>query len=240
MALAAKVLQLVNSPIYGVRYHVAGIEQAVSLLGLNILKSLVLSVHAFSRFNPARTKKFSLENLWQHSLTVGEYARKIAAHQKDEQKNIDYALLAGMFHEVGQLILASELPQKYQDAVTLAQKENIELHEAQLLTIGASHEQLGAYLLGLWGFSKPIIDAVLFQHQPRLVHDRKFTVLTALHVANAFAHENDADKKTPQNISYIDDQYLQQIGLTDRLPKWRELCPHPLDEKKMVLKGAKK
>ena len=88
---------------------------------------------------------------------------------------------------------------------------------------GASHADVGAYLLGLWGLANPIVEAVLFHHHPADCGHRGFTPLTAVHVADTRAHETPLDSPigTPEKPSLA---YLKGIGLGDRLGSWRQAC----------------
>ncbi len=79
------------------------------------------------------------------------------------------------------------------------------------------------YLIGLWGFSAEVVQALAFHHTPRESGEMGFSPLTAVHVADALEHEF----YTPNphySVSEIDMEYLETIGMTDRLPAWREGC----------------
>lgn len=110
-ALSAKVLQIVNSAYMGVRNPVSNPVQACSMLGLENLKNVVLMAEVFAL--PRGTKLprgFNLDALWNHCLAVGNGARAIANHESSDRRTIDHAFTAGLLHEVGQLVLATQLP----------------------------------------------------------------------------------------------------------------------------------
>ena len=109
IGMSAKILQLVNSAFFGITQPVSDITHAVILLGLETIKSLVISVKIFSQFDKIELENFSLRSLWDHSLTVGHWAKLIAQTQNADQKIIDDALLAGMMHDVGKLVLAGKM-----------------------------------------------------------------------------------------------------------------------------------
>jgi len=84
-----------------------------------------------------------------------------------------------------------------------------------------THAEVGAYLLGLWGFPAPVVEAVAMHHFPKPSPNRSFSLVTALHVANALAHER-AETPSPTPPSEVDRQYLASIGMQNRLSSWRE------------------
>jgi len=90
------------------------------------------------------------------------------------------AMLAGLLHDIGYWVLAQECPADLSAAVKLAISSNIPLYIAETEIIGASHAEIGAYLLGIWGLPYPVVEAVAHHHQPGRVTQAHFDVLTAL------------------------------------------------------------
>ena len=110
VAMTAKVLQLVNSAFFGVRRHVSSVAQAVSLLGLDTIKSLVLMVGVFSQAIAARLPAgFSLDALWGHSMAVGACSQAISKAEDAGKSVISDACTAGLLHDSGRLVYA-EIP----------------------------------------------------------------------------------------------------------------------------------
>jgi HD-like signal output (HDOD) protein len=124
------------------------------------------------------------------------------------------AFTAGMLHDMGKLMLADSLPDEFQKAFMLAGAEKIPLAEAELEVFGATHTGLAAYLFGLWGLPAAIVEAVAFHQTPEKSEVKHFSALTAVHVANALADESDA--------AGLNLDYLNEIGVADRLDDWRE------------------
>jgi HD-like signal output (HDOD) protein len=91
------------------------------------------------------------------------------------------------------------------------------------LEFGASHADVGAYLLGLWGLGDLIVEAVAFHHRPSDCIGNSFSPLTAVHVANALQEEL-SQQPAGDVPSQIDSTYLDTIHMTDRLPHWREVA----------------
>jgi HD-like signal output (HDOD) protein len=223
VAMTAKILQLVNSAFFGLREHVSSPVRATSLLGLDTVKALALSLQVFSQFDRATLPGFSLSELWSHSLHVGKFAKQICKSATQDHNMCDEALIAGLLHDTGKLVLAANLPREYAKAMTLAREEGIAVEQAEQRVFGASHSNVGAYLLGLWGQPDSVIEAVAFHHQPSQSASPTFSVLTAVHVANSLDHEQSTGPDAAIT-SLLEDGYLAPLGLSDQLSSWREIC----------------
>jgi len=221
-AMAAKVLQLVNSAFFGLARPVTKPSQAVSLLGLDTVKSLVLSLNMFAEFDQRRVTELSLDSLWTHCLAVGSLAKRIAHLETDNAKLRDDALLAGLLHDIGKLVLVANLPDAYAEVHRRATAGNVDPLEAERQEFGATHGEVGAYLLGLWALPDPIVEAVAFHHQPSRCLSHGFTPLTAVHAANCL--EMSVPCEDPSRIApAVDRPYLDGLGLTERIDAWQEL-----------------
>jgi len=223
IGMMTKILQLVNSAFFGLAQPISNPAEAVAYLGLNTVRSLALSLQVFSQFEQFKVKGFSVESLASHGWTAGMFARRIAAMEHCEQRKMDQCFLAGMLHDVGRLILASEMPEAYARALEVARGEKRAVWAAEQDEFGATHAQIGAYLLGLWGLPNHIIEAVAYHHQPAACPTRVFSPVIAVHVANAFAHEQtDTGGSLPGNE--LDLTTLASLGLDGRIEAWRERC----------------
>jgi HD-like signal output (HDOD) protein len=229
VGMTAKVLQLVNSAFFGLRRHVSDPAQAAGLLGLDTIQALVLSVQAFSQFDDAGAAGLCLDTLWNHSMATGALARDICAAEGSEARESDHALMAGLLHDAGKLILAANLPERYRQVITLMRDAPVAQWEAERQVFGTTHAEVGAYLLGLWGLPNPIVEALAFHHRPSECMETSFAPLTAVHVADAVEHEAHA-AMDGRDVSRLDTDYLERIGLAERLPAWRELHQAVLQE----------
>jgi HD-like signal output (HDOD) protein/CheY-like chemotaxis protein len=226
LAMSAKVLQLVNSAFFGLARRVETIEQAVTLLGTDIIKSLVLSNAAFAQFRPA-SKRFAAERLWNHSLLVGSTAAAIAKAERADRGIVGETLQAGVLHDLGQLILATHMPETFDAALAAVEASGVPLFEAELEKVGATHAQVGAYLLGLWGLPDHTVEAVAFHHAPGAVAVSSFAPLVAVHAANAFIHGAVDGAETPE--SRLNMTFIEAAGCSARLPEWQQIAERVLN-----------
>jgi HD-like signal output (HDOD) protein len=221
--MTAKILQMVNSAFFGLRRHISNPGDAVSLLGLDIVKSLVLSIHIFSQFSETRIPGFSPTDLWDHNAAVGALAKNIAKAEKQNAQVVDDSFAAGLLHECGKLILAARLPKEYAQMLALISEENLPVVEAERKIFGAAHPEVGAYLLGLWGLPASIVEAVAFHHSPSECVGESFSPLTAVHVANYLEDERNSSPSENVAAGVLDTAYLTRLGLEDRMDSWIEL-----------------
>ena len=178
-AVSAKVLQVCNSAFFRLPRRVAGIQQAVSYLGMSTVRSMVLSAELFK---PAKTlcAALDLAQLQRHALSVAAIARSLAA----ETPWADDAFLAGLLHDVGLLLLGRYFEEEMQRALE-ATRSGMPLAEAELKFVGVEHGTAGAYLLGLWGIPFEIVEAVAYHDEPTRIAQTSFDVLSAIGVAHA-------------------------------------------------------
>jgi HD-like signal output (HDOD) protein len=230
IGMTAKILQLVNSAFFGLCQSVSSPTQAASLLGLETIKALVLSVQIFSEFDPSGVPQFSPEMLWKHSMRTGVTAKAIANKEKTVKDVVDDAFMAGLLHDSGKLVLGAKFPEKYGKVIALAEGENISLCEAESDMFETTHAEVGAYLMGLWGLPNAIVETLAFHHTPGQSFGKRFSPLTAVHVANALDHEGHI-LDGEETGSAIDLDYLEKLGLSDRLVFW-------LDRRQQVLNGG--
>ncbi|GJL56110.1 MAG: signal transduction protein [Nitrospirales bacterium] len=223
MGMTAKILKLVNSAFFGLPRQISSPSQAISYLGIETLKTLVLTVQVFEELTPQAIAGFSVEALWEHSIQTGEYARRIAQAEGLDNSLIADTLTAGMLHDVGALLLASQLPDQFTAAIELSNTQHISLHVAEQQIMSASHAELGGYLLGLWGLRHPVVEAVAFHHQPKKLESQQFTPLTAVHIANALHTENMHTGQLRDGQG-IQEDYIDSLNLTGHLSTWREIC----------------
>ncbi len=222
MGMTAKTLQLVNSAFYGLRRRISSPTEAAVVLGVNTIKALVLSHNLFSHFNHIQFPWFSPDALWKHSSIAGLFARQIAKSENYKLEMLDDALVAGMLHDMGKLVLVANLPAQYNKAQALSHDKNIPFWEAEQETLKGTHAEVGAYLIGLWGITNSIVEALAFHHNPGRCAVKTFTLATAVHVADVLANEvYPVEAGVDVQADY---DYLAKAGMAERLAVWRESC----------------
>ena len=224
LAMSAKILQLVNSAFFGLRRSVSSIEQAVTYLGLNVIRSLVLSQSAFRIFDGVQGAE-SVGSLSRRGQQVGTLARAIARTATDNAVMSEEAFQAGMLHELGKLIIASELPAE-QRRIDAVRRDGSTRADADRAVLRVTHGELGGYLLGLWGLSDGIVEAIAYQAEPSRTALIGFAPVVAVHVAAALvagAYRNPDFE--------VDEDWLTGLGFDGQLGEWQQLAEETLDKR---------
>jgi HD-like signal output (HDOD) protein/CheY-like chemotaxis protein len=223
MSTSAKLLQVVNSAFFGLANRVGDVRTAVSYLGLEMVKMLALSVEMRESQGQLRSfPGFSLDAIQEHGLVAARIARRLLPDKIRAQD----AFSAAMLEDVGILVLMSRMPDAFAQAVAEARESRRPLHDVETERLGVGHAEIGAYLLGIWGLPYPIVEAVAHHHHPGRSGATTFDVMAAVHVAGALAeeaHPPDPGKHLGSGTR-LDEGFLQQMGVHDRLPEWRALA----------------
>jgi len=163
-----------------------------------------------------------MDELWAHSQTTAGLAKEIARRENTGAKIEEEAFVAGLLHDTGKLVLASNFPAGYKQVLSAGGMGSPAVLSAEEDTFGANHAEVGAYLFGLWGLPTPVIEAVALHHHPRKSTHLAFSPLTAVHSANALA--NARSNAETDDAEFWDLEYLRELGLHERLGGWRALA----------------
>jgi putative nucleotidyltransferase with HDIG domain len=211
VAMTANVIKLVNSAFFGSRQPITTASRAVAYLGLNTLGALVLGHSAFKSGVTTGIAGFSLEQLWQHSLDVATTARTLAIHENLSPTQAEEAFLAGMLHDVGKVVFATRAAAAGDDPEGSV--------EARTQQMEAHHAEVGAYLLGLWGFPNSIVEAVAFHHSPSQAAGDGLTLPRIIHIADRLVHQR-REKCSGAFDRGLEPDLLEKLKLADRWSDW--------------------
>lgn len=219
VAMTARVLQYVNSAFFGLPQKITLPQQAVTLLGLDIIKGLVLHAQVFSIFkDDAKSEGISVHRLWKHSVMVGTLAREIVLSESISPKIADESFVAGLLHDIGKFLLYRS-PGYFQRVREYSQAKQCSYRNAEYELLGASHAEVGAYLLGLWGIPENIVEAVALHHCPGKAMDKQFSILTGVHAANGLIGKSETPYESTI-LSSIDLQYIRELNLESKIDQW--------------------
>jgi HD-like signal output (HDOD) protein len=209
VAMVANIMKLVNSAFFGSRRPITTTDRAVAYLGMDTLGALVLGHSVFQSGVATGIAGFSLEKLWQHSLRTGVAARAIAFSENLPAAKADEAFLAGVLHDVGKVVFATKAAALSSDASAVDIVTQMEAH----------HAEVGAYLLGLWGFPNLIVEAVAFHHTPSLASEKGLGLPGIVHIADRLVHLK-SENRSGSSDTGVQAGYLEGLALGHCLPKW--------------------
>ncbi len=170
-ALVARMLKIANSAYYGLSTEVETINRAIAILGTNKIRDLVLSTAASDAFDGIPNTLITMQDFWHHSLYCGLLAQILA--KKSRQLQAESLFIAGLLHDIGQLIMFNQLPQQSHEAILLLMEgpEELETHEAEQQVFGFNHMQVGAALIKSWKLAPVLEECVAFHHEPEKAVD---------------------------------------------------------------------
>ncbi|WP_272698697.1 HDOD domain-containing protein [Desulfovibrio sp. Fe33] len=164
LSLSAKLLKLVNSPLYGFPRGIDSISRAVALVGAKELSTLALGVSAINYFKDIPPELVDMQAFWRHSISCGIFARLFAGTQSGLSP--ERFFIGGLLHDVGRLILFKKLPYAATEAMLFARENCLPMVEAELSVLGLRHTDIGKPLLESWGFPESLSVMIDYHHDP--------------------------------------------------------------------------
>jgi HD-like signal output (HDOD) protein len=219
--LAGNILKLVNSALYGLAGTVNSIRHAVSLLGIAKLRNAALSMSVARMWGQVKTPAgWSTANFNQHSVGVGILADLLA--QRLDVQYAEGAFAAGLFHDLGLMLVAIGLHDEYKQLSLLCQESKKWEPEYEMQVLGMTHAELSAEALAKWNLPHEIQNGVRYHGAPELdptsVEPGQITLSCLLCAADRYV------KGTGVFVSLFEapcdnpEAALEGLGLGDRLP----------------------
>ena len=213
-ALVVRMLKIANSAYYGLSNEVETISRAVAVLGTNKIRDLVLSSSASKAFDGIPNDLISMQDFWHHSLYCGLLAQILC--KKSKKTNSESLFIAGLLHDIGQLLMFNQMPEKSHEAILLLMEgaEDLETFEAEQHVFGFDHTQVGAKLIKSWKLAPLLEECVEFHHEPKRAKNFQ-TEVALINIANAVAVMADFDSMDPDDeIPKIDPISWELTGLS--------------------------
>ena len=205
-AITTRVLKMVNSAYYGLPNQVASIAQAVSLLGRERLKHILIGSVLRGVFSGHDNPAFSMQAFWQHSIKTAIIARQLG-RQLGQIEEPEAMFTAGLLHDIGKLLLIRKFPERMLAAEEYMIQKRIDIVSAELNQLGLTHTAVGEALMHHWGLPQLLIDCAGSHHET--VHDGPNRVATHLiYLAN----------KLSEYVPPLDDEETQNI--LDDIENW--------------------
>ena len=214
VALTATVLKLTNSAYFALPTKIADCRQAVQLLGLETMRSLVTGAALFRCYEGVGAVQNRLETLSNDALAAAALVRQISADRNLTPQETDQAGCAALLAHAGVLLMQAERPDCWQ-RIAAAQQGGAAALDAERQAVGATHAEVGAYLLSLWGFADPVVEAVLHHHNPIAEGVKPATVTAAVGTAHLLISE------TTPPLRAEDADIMHALATRDELAKWR-------------------
>jgi len=167
-ALSMRVLRIANSSIYGLREPCLSIEQASTLLGLRLLRSLVVQAALLQTYAHVEQSGFDLERIWRRSALVGQVAACLARHSRSALLPApEEAYLIGLLCDIGQVLLLDNLGEEYLQLHVRAREHSLALHFVELRDLGTTHAAVGGLLATQWKLPEAVRTGIEGHHGRR-------------------------------------------------------------------------
>lgn len=207
-SITSRILKMVNSAYYGLPHRVSTISQAVSLLGRQRLKQMLMGSVLEGLFRNIGNSDFPMQEFWQHSIKTAIIARHLAmqnAHIIDH----DSLFTAGLLHDIGRLVMEGGIPGHATNVENLMKSKRIGIVEAETELFGFAHTEVSEALLQKWGLPELLVHCVRNHHEES--HEGPSANETCIvYLANQLSH----------NLPAIDEDDAQNI--LDGIPNWQQ------------------
>jgi putative nucleotidyltransferase with HDIG domain len=164
-ALVANVLKLANSAYYGFPRRIASVTEAIVILGLNTLRSLIYTYFSKGLLSKeVRGYSLGKGELWKHSISCAIICREIA--RKNRLGDIESYFIAGLLHDIGKIIIGEYLESEYETVIRRVTEENLPFDVIEKEVLGFSHPQIGGILAKRWNLPEFLVDGIRYHHEP--------------------------------------------------------------------------
>lgn len=213
-SIAAKVLKLANSASFGLQRRIASIREAVPLLGLKRVAAIVQTASTFDAIGRVQeSPHFDRRAFWQHSIGTGAIAGVLARRAGLDP---DQALVAGVLHDVGKVILDGFFPDLFREALEKAAADGLPLRQAEAEVLPVTHEAVGRHLARLWGLPGRLVD-VIGAHDSLKARDEHLRLVQVVHVANALCRQLRVGRAGDDTATPPEPAALSALGLDAEL-----------------------
>lgn len=162
--MSAKILKVANSAFYSFPQQIGSIKQAVSILGTNAVRSLVLSFSFLTMRRGKHKTAFNFEKFWERSLASGVAAKLVL--EKVKNADTEEIFICGLLQNLGELIFARTLPEKYDEVIRVVEEQQKTVGDAELELLGVQHADIGYSVAKHWGFPQTLLLPMIHHHDP--------------------------------------------------------------------------
>jgi len=189
-AMTAKVLKITNSAYYGLSGTVTSVKQAIVIIGLEAVRSLVLSSSLFDMFKGDRIGRDFHDRFWRHSLVTAFGSRLLMREIcTDDFSAGELAFTTGLLHDIGKIVMYLHSPADCQRVIAEAGEGEIENLEAERATFGFDHALVGGVLATKWNLPASMSQAIMYHHSPLAVED-PLRLTDVVHLADGLTYHS--------------------------------------------------
>jgi HD-like signal output (HDOD) protein len=215
LSLTSKVLRLANSAFYGIPRTVTTVQNAVVILGLKVINTMVFSITVVKMFpGDGSNALFSRKKFWAHSLACAVLSRQLALRmRKFTLFDPEECFCAGLIHDIGRVVLDQYFHENFLKAVQKAMEAKIPLLQAENEVFGFNHMDVGDWLTSRWELPQDIRVPIVHHHNPgKTEYAREITTL--VHLADSLCYEINFGLPGLETRPPVDAALIGQLGFT--------------------------
>lgn len=233
-AIAAKIIRLVNSALYGFPGRISTITHAIVILGFSTVKNVILTTAILSRFDLKKTVQgFDMAGLWKHSVATGSIARLIA--QEIGFKGKEEAFVGGLLHDLGKVAHALYLPDSFVEVVQHAHDKQILFHDSEKDLHGTTHVEIGSWVAEKWNLPNDLTAVISLHHSPTKAGNHALLV-SIVHLADILARGLQIGNPGDNTIPIVDLEAWAMLGLSEaQLQRILDLSQEEIDRASIFL-----
>ena len=235
-ALAVRLLGIANSPFYGFASEISTVSRAITVLGINKIRDIVLSASATRAFDGIPVEIISVDDFWQHSLYCGVLGQMLA---KQTRLDADAVFIAGLLHDIGQLILFNRYPREMHEIIlrTIEGEAPLTMVEAEAERLGTDHTRVGAELARSWHLPAHIEAVIAWHHEPAKATEHQQEV-ALICIANSVAQMLGFDSDSVMSKLEIDEAIQNMAGIRpEHIPPAMEAADEQLESLRQLYFG---
>lgn len=161
--MTARVMKLINSPVYKPSQEITSLKRALVYLGLRHVRELALTTSVINAFD-ATTGALELNAFWEHSFGVGMVSKIIAS--KCGYADLEKAYISGIIHDLGEVFLSNFLRDPFSEVLAYTKEHPVKLVDAEAQMLGTTHCEIGLSMARKWNFPEAYCDVIAYHHSP--------------------------------------------------------------------------
>lgn len=223
IGLSSAILKTINSPLYGMNRAISDINQAVMLLGMGSVSTLISGILIKQSFTGEAAIRF--ERLWDNASLVAETMVFIGQNIEDKipPENL---YTAGLFHDCGIAAMSMRYTDTYLDTLLLANEDHSKTQvEYEDAAHSSNHAVVGYFIASGWKLPRDICQVILNHHEEDFLHQNQDhmenLVFASLRIADNMVSSLKR-RKNVQGWDDIKDTCYVQLGMDEH--KYQDLC----------------
>lgn len=164
--IAARVIRIINSPLYKLLHEIDSVKQALVYLGPQKIFEIILTSCFLELTDTCAQRGLRVQSCWEHSFGVALVSRNLA--ELSGLVKPELAFVSGVLHDIGEVILSQQLPDQFRQALQVSIEQELDLYDAELSVLGTSHCEVGALLAEQWRFPEPFVQVIQYHHDKQI------------------------------------------------------------------------